>query len=79
MIEFSGSFKSHGRKKETNAEIQAKGIIHMVLHRTEQLSYCLQLVRMLMVVVTLYTLSYFPLNIVWVSQSSCIFLVIGLI
>ena len=41
----------------------------MVLHRTVQLSYCLQLVRMLMVVVTLYTLSYFPLNIVWVSPS----------
>ena len=27
----------------------------------------LQLLKMLMVVVTLYTLSYFPLNIVWVG------------
>ena len=33
-----------------------------------------QLVKMLMVVVTVYTLCYFPLNIVWVSLYLIIFL-----
>ena len=36
--------------------------------------YFFQLVKMLMVVVTVYTLCYFPLNIVWVSLYLIIFL-----
>ena len=60
----SGSFKGNGREKKTNVKVQTEGKVTM---RVLFFHCFFQLVKMLMVVVTVYTLCYFPLNIVWVS------------
>jgi len=61
-------------KDLVNAEVHSRA---MVERKKQMLKSKQKLVKMLMVVVTLYTLSYFPMNIIWVIFEASGFLNLG--